>query len=578
MLNSFVELNGRDRARALLDVESFRELLDPFTKMFSPHLEPQGIVPQSDDGVILVRGQIAGRNVLIVSTEGAFQGGGIGEVNGAKISGALELVLEENQRGNAVFPVMIFDTGGVRLQEANYGLLSISEIADQVVALRDYVPVVGVIPGRVGAFGGMSIVAELCTHLIATKKARLALNGPEVIEQEAGVMEFDSRDNLLIWNTIGASQRLRTGLIDEVVEDNTAVIRSEIEKAFEYPIEDVPENVVENVIGNAFEKPMKSAKTTQIDFYLSLLAAMDMSVEWTPTGHAEQVQQIEPVQQPVPMAQESDSVATASRGYRWFSKLTNIAHPRSPVSTVYAADALNGSDVCRYVAIVPDANNRFKRVRNGEVGLMEGWAVAAVVLDAIKADEGKEHKRPIIAVIDVSSQAYGYKEELVGISLALAASVDAYATARRKGHPVIGFIVGNAISGGFLAHGLQSNRLIALDDGGINIQAMSKVSAARVTKRSVKQLEEASQQVPATAYDVKSFSTLGALFQLLSNVNADEPTDQDIATVRKSLSEAIESTRGKPVDLSSHRLQTKEALAGGRTATLKVRNLLRQQW
>lgn len=48
---------------------------------------------------------------------------------------------------------MIFDTGGVRLQEANYGLLSISEIATQIVALRKYVPVIGLIPGRVGAFG-----------------------------------------------------------------------------------------------------------------------------------------------------------------------------------------------------------------------------------------------------------------------------------------------------------------------------------------------------------------------------------------------------------------------------------------
>lgn len=115
-------------------------------------------------------GEIRQRKVLIISMEGAFQGGGIGEVSGAKISGALELALEENKKGNTLYPIMIFDTGGVRLQEANYGLLSISEIGAQVVALRKYVPVVGLIPGRVGAFGGMSITAELFTTLIATKK------------------------------------------------------------------------------------------------------------------------------------------------------------------------------------------------------------------------------------------------------------------------------------------------------------------------------------------------------------------------------------------------------------------------
>jgi malonate decarboxylase beta subunit len=137
MLNSFVELNGRERAKALLNKGTFRELLGPLDRLESPHLEPQGIVPQSDDGIILALGQIHTKNVLIISMEGAFQGGGIGEVSGAKISASLELVLEENKQGKTIYPIIIFDTGGVRLQEANYGLLSISEIGNQIVALRE---------------------------------------------------------------------------------------------------------------------------------------------------------------------------------------------------------------------------------------------------------------------------------------------------------------------------------------------------------------------------------------------------------------------------------------------------------
>lgn len=91
------------------------------------------------------------------------------------------------------------------------------------------------------------------------------------------------------------------------------------------------------------------------------------------------------------------------------------------------------------------------------------------------------------------SQAYGYNEELVGIHLSLASSSQSYATARQNGHPVIGVIVGNAISGAFLAHGLQSNRLIALNDSAINVQAISKESAARITNRTLEELEKATE-------------------------------------------------------------------------------------
>lgn len=557
MRNSFVELNGRERAAALVDKGSYRELLGPLDKMQSPHLEPQGIVPQSDDGVVVAQGQINKKNVLIISIEGAFQGGGIGEVSGAKISGALEMVLEENKQGNAVYPIIIFDTGGVRLQEANYGLLSISEIGNQIVALRQYVPVVGLIPGRVGAFGGMSIVAELCTTLISTNKARLGLNGPEVIEQEAGVMEFDSSDKALIWNTIGAGQRMKTGLLDQVLEDDTDAIIHAIESAL-----------------TAKRKP---AKTEQVDFHLSLLKGIDPSIEWTPKRYADYYNQLQEVSQAVPLAKEGHADTSKGRGYEWFTCLTGIVHPTSSVPSVLAADVDKNGELCRYIAIVPDANNPFPRAQNGEVGLLEGWTVAQTVRDVIRQDESKEIKRPIIAIIDVPSQAYGYKEELIGISLALAASADAYATARQNGHPVIGLIVGNAISGGFLAHGLQANRLIALDDEKINVQAMSKASAARITKRTIKELEEATKAVPAMAYDVRSYRSLGALYQLLSDIDADRPTGKDIEKVEQALFEAIESTKGTARDLS-FRLQTKEALEGGRAATIKVRELLRKQW
>ncbi len=65
-----------------------------------------------------------------------------------------------------------------------------------------------------------------------------------------------------------------------------------------------------------------------------------------------------------------------------------------------------------------------------------------MVNETIAADADQPVKRPIVAVIDVPSQAYGRREE-AGIHQALAGAA-AYAKARLAGHPVIGLIVGKS--------------------------------------------------------------------------------------------------------------------------------------
>jgi malonate decarboxylase beta subunit len=232
---SFSELDARERARALLDAGTFRELLDPFQRIESPHLPPQGIVPQSDDGVVVARGRIDGVEAVVLAIEGNYQGGSIGEVNGAKIAGALELALRDARRGRVVQPVLVLDTGGIRLQEANLGILAISEMHAAIVALREFVPVVGVIAGRIGCFGGMGIAAGLCSVLIGSEIGRLGLNGPEVIEQEAGIAELDARDRPRVWATIGCRRRRDNGEIDVLVEDDVAAISNAVHESFRKP-------------------------------------------------------------------------------------------------------------------------------------------------------------------------------------------------------------------------------------------------------------------------------------------------------------------------------------------------------
>ncbi len=229
---SFVELGARQRARALLDEGSFRELLDPFDRVTSPWLPRQGIVTQADDGVVVAKGSIDGQPAVIAAIEGAFQGGSMGEVGGAKIAGALELAAEDNRNGIPTRAVLLLETGGVRLQEANLGLAAIAEIQAAIVELRDYQPVIGVVAGSVGCFGGMSIAAGLCSYLVVTREARVGLNGPQVIEQEAGLEEYDSRDRPFIWSLTGGEQRHASGLVDSYVADDSDAIRAELHSLF----------------------------------------------------------------------------------------------------------------------------------------------------------------------------------------------------------------------------------------------------------------------------------------------------------------------------------------------------------
>ena len=552
-----MECNGRERAKQLLDNGTFRELMGPFAGIESPHLEPQGIVPQSDDGVIIAKGTLNTQSVVVISIEGNFQGGGIGEVSGAKISSALEMARRDCENGVKTIPIILFDSGGVRLQEANYGLLSIAEIGAAIVALRQYVPVIGIIPGNIGAFGGMSITAGLCSALIMTRQGRLGLNGPEVIEQEAGVREFDSKNRQLIWGTIGGNQRTLIGYADILTEDDTALIKEAVSSIIcgEYVLQE---------------------RTKQVDRYLSILESVNPTERMTPEEARKLCNQATNIN----MKKEKKNPEyekSAGRGQTWFNLLRNGAEEIGTLPSVRVADSMIGDQKVRYIAVVPDTHNRFPRAKKGEVGLLEGWTIAKHVREAIELDQDSE-KRAIVAIVDVPSQAYGYHEELLGIHQACAAAVYAYASARLAGHPVVSFIPGNAISGAFLSHGMQSNRLIALRDSGVNVHVMSKKSAARITLRSLEELEAATKKIPAMAYDIESFEKLGALFSLVDGVEAERPGQEDLDLINNEIIRAIKDIEDSGNTDLSVRLTSSLAKSVGRKASNLVIKMMEEQW
>jgi malonate decarboxylase gamma subunit len=272
----------------------------------------------------------------------------------------------------------------------------------------------------------------------------------------------------------------------------------------------------------------------------------------------------------------SNTTEQSSRGRTWFQALAGNAQPfDTGLGSVLVTDATWGSEPVRLLVIVPDPQNRFPRARHGELGLDEGWALAHHIREAITADHSGT-RRPLLAIVDVKSQAYGRTEALLGIHLSLAAAADAYATARMAGHPVVALIVGTALSGGLLGHGDQAHRLLALDDPKVIIQAMRKQSAAIVTRRTVEELDELGKTIIPMSYDIRQFAKLGLLHELITGIDADAPSVAQIARVKARIAAAIADIRANPSDLTS-RLNNPEARVH-RAASIEVRRRLAEQW
>ena len=275
----------------------------------------------------------------------------------------------------------------------------------------------------------------------------------------------------------------------------------------------------------------------------------------------------------------STTASSDSRGRIWLSALAGPGTAVEGTSTVLAADAPLGGEPARFIAVVPDPANRFPRARHGEVGLDEGWGLAAAVRSVIEADRGGtlRVRRPIVAVVDVTSQAYGRQEEMLGIHLACAAAADAYASARLAGHPVVALLVGKAMSGAFLAHGYQANRILALADDGVLVHAMGREAAARVTRRTVAELDRLGEQIPPMAYGIRSYAGLGLLHRLIEGVSAEAPGAADVERVRAELAAAVADIRTSGDRGLSSRL-TSPSPQQGRPASIEVRRRLAEQW
>lgn len=223
---------ARERLAFLLDPGSLVEFLPPTERVTSPHLGLFDLPVAFDDGVIVGRGRLAGRDVLVAAQEGQFMGGTFAEVSGAKLVGLLRAARDDASLPRSV--LLLLDSGGVRLQEANAGELAVAEVMRAIVEARSAgVAVFALIGGRAGAFGGAGLTAATCSRIVVSGQGRTGVSGPEVIETNKGVEEFDSQDKALVWSVTGGRTRRLIGGADAYAEDTPAGFRDAVLALFD---------------------------------------------------------------------------------------------------------------------------------------------------------------------------------------------------------------------------------------------------------------------------------------------------------------------------------------------------------
>ena len=226
--SGWFDATARQRVTGLLDPGSFTEFIGPSERVQSPHLKMFDLPSAFDDGVIIGRGKLKGKDVLIAAQEGQFMGGTFGEVSGAKILGLVRAARDHKELPQTV--LLLLDSGGVRLQEANAGELAVAELMRAIVQARCAgVAVIALVGGKSGAFGGAGLTAATCSRIVISEEGRIGVSGPEVIETNKGVEEFDAQDKALVWSTDGGKNRRLIGGADAFAEDSMDGFRAAAE-------------------------------------------------------------------------------------------------------------------------------------------------------------------------------------------------------------------------------------------------------------------------------------------------------------------------------------------------------------
>jgi acetyl-CoA carboxylase carboxyl transferase subunit beta len=199
---------------APVDALEFNDLQDYKTRL-KVNQEKTGL----NDAVVMGKGFIKGRSVILAAMDPEFMMGSMGSVVGEKISVAAEMATETQ------YPLIVVScSGGARMQE---GVLSLAQMAKTSAAVA-----------RLNESGGLfiSILADPTTGGVA---ASFAMLGDVIIAEPGALIGFAGPRT--IWHTIKVElpegfQRaeflLEHGFVDMIVPRNE--LRSELARIIDY--------------------------------------------------------------------------------------------------------------------------------------------------------------------------------------------------------------------------------------------------------------------------------------------------------------------------------------------------------
>jgi biotin-independent malonate decarboxylase gamma subunit len=236
-----------------------------------------------------------------------------------------------------------------------------------------------------------------------------------------------------------------------------------------------------------------------------------------------------------------------------------------------------GGETCTVIAIdAMKRNRKFSVVYAGIIGLEEAYKMALAVYHSIRADRDKplEQKRPLVLIVDTPGNGPGKLEEIFGMNKATGAYQLALAEARKAGHPIVALVVGRAISGAFLCHGLQADRILSLSpEFGTLVHVMPLTSIARITKLDIEWLEELSKSNPVFAAGPDYFYRLGGIEELVGSIDAMRGrVIVHVAEVR------AKKAAGKQEELGPWGRGTLGMKRGGRTMRGRVMDIMNQEF
>ncbi len=556
---SYLQATARERIALLADAATFDEFATPARQGASPYLALLGAPTAFDDGVAVGRARIGGMPVFIAAQDGAFMGGAIGEVHGAKITGLLRRAVAERPRA----VLLLADSGGVRLHEANAGLVGVAEVLRAVLDVRAAgIPVIALVGGANGAFGGMGIVARCCNAVIMSEHGRLAMSGPEVIESAQGKEEFDAADRALVWRTAGGKHRRLLGDCHALVDDDVAAFRAATLAAMAAGVADGRGGAALTPALLEQEHALLASRLARfghlrdpLEIWQALgvpdadaIPAMPVAAFNAMAGTIAEHAAAHGGDAPFPAGAGNDGHAgamnatgiAADTGAAGASGAAGCGNTDRTGDTAGAAgagctggagdlgrDTGTAPDNWRPVAarLFPDGHRIVQRgaflcggasaggqpvavigtCGHTPIGVEIALAQARAVLDTMSAHPG----RPIVLLVDTQGQRLRHRDEMLGIHGYMAHLGKALDLARRRGHRIVALVYGQALSGGFVTSGLMADACYALPHAAIRVMALPAM--ARIIKVPLARLEQLAQAHPVFAPGPENCLRMGGL-------------------------------------------------------------------